>query len=252
MGTGCCGLGEIATLSAMKTWATGLMVMGVLVPAASAREGSGGTLVGYRAFEYQPAPSVELVEPAGDAPGSRASTGAAGEGAGNDFQLDGSVPMYGSAGSRWWSIGTAVSYDFDDATGVNLNGSITYFLIEDVELTFELGAWYHSQPGDDAVGINPEVVFRWHALHDAEKDWTVFLDTGIGLLISTDLVPEDGTGVNFMPRVGAGFTVRLGESQNRLMAGVRWHHISNARFNGEARNPSRDGVAVHASVVFPF
>ena len=160
--------------------------------------------------------------------------------------------MYGSAGSRWWAIGTAVSFDFDDATGVNLNGSITYFLIEDVEVTFELGAWYHSQPGDDAVGSNPEVVFRWHALHDAEKDWTVFLDTGIGLLFSSDRVPEDGTGVYFMPRVGAGFTVRLGESQNRLMAGVRWHHISNARFNGEARNPSRDGVAVHASIVFPF
>lgn len=120
-------------------------------------------------------------------------------------------------------------------------------------MTFELGGWYFNQEGDDAFGINPELVFRWHAFHDEDKSWTWFFDTGIGVVASSDLVPDKGTGFNFMPRVGTGFTIELdAESQMRLMAGVRWHHISNARIGGDERNPSRDGLGIHAAIVFPF
>jgi hypothetical protein len=38
----------------------------------------------------------------------------------------------------------------------------------------------------------------------------------------------------------------------RLQLGVRWHHISNGRSNGDSDNPSRDGLMLYTGVVFPF
>lgn len=237
-GPGSSVLGGVGTLSRMARICMGTVV-GWCVAAAVCAEAAGG-LRGLEAFRY---------EPGGE---SDAAVEADGPEAASDLSLDGAMPRFGREGSWWWSVGGAYAHDFDDANGFNINGAVTYFVIEDVEITFELGGWYHDQEGEDAWSVNPSFVFRWHALHDEEKDWTVYVDTGIGVLIASDQVPDGGTEFNFMPRVGAGFTARLGESNARLMAGVRWHHISNARIKGEARNPSRDGVAVYTSVVFPF
>src|SRR5436309_3218979 len=60
-----------------------------------------------------------------------------------------------------------------------------------------------------------------------------------------------GTGFDFMPRAGVGFTRRLTDDM-RLEAGLRWHHISNARIHGEARNPSRDAPMFYVGLIFPF
>lgn len=166
-------------------------------------------------------------------------------------RLDG-APRFGAEGSRWFSVGGLYAHDFDDNTDVNLHGAVTHFIVEDVEFTLELALWGHQQDSDDALSINPSMVFRWHFLHDEAKDWTVFADAGIGLLFATDNVPEGGTGFNLTPRAGVGLTRRLGEGETRLVAGVRWHHISNARLNGEERNPSRDAPAFYAGVMFPF
>jgi len=162
------------------------------------------------------------------------------------------APRFGAEGTTWVTLGALGAYDFDNNTDANVHGMISHFVVEDLEIGFELGLWGHMQEGDDALGISPNLVIRWHFAHDAEKDWTVYADTGVGMLFSTDNVPEGGTGFNFMPRAGVGFTHRLGEGETRLVAGVRWHHISNARINGEARNPSRDAPAIYAGLAFPF
>ncbi len=73
-----------------------------------------------------------------------------------------------------------------------------------------------------------------------------------GLLFAFDNVPEGGTGFNFLPRLGVGFTKQLDEDGTRLIMGVRWQHLSNGRIEGDERNPSRDSVMVWAGVMFPF
>lgn len=156
------------------------------------------------------------------------------------------------AGSTWLTVGGGVAPDFSDNTDFNAHLAWSKFLVDDVEFMLELGGWYHNQPHDDAFGLNPNLVFRWHFLKSEDLAWTVYADAGIGLLFTTDDVPQGGTHVNLMPRAGAGVTRRITDDGARLILGVRWHHISNARVNGQDENPSRDAPMFYAGVSFPF
>lgn len=164
--------------------------------------------------------------------------------------LDGAAPAFGSEGSRWWILGGGIAQNFSDATDFNAFGAYSYFLIDDVEFSAELGAWYYAQTGDDALGLNPNMVFRWHFYN--EGDMTVYADAGIGLVFTTDDVPPEGTSVNFTPRLGMGITHALDDAGTRLMVGVRWAHVSNARIEGDGENPSRDSALAYVGVIFPF
>ena len=165
---------------------------------------------------------------------------------------------YGLAGSRWWTIGTAYANNFKDASDINVHFAFSQFLDDELEFAVEGAGWYFHQNGDDTGGISASMVFRWHIWHPKDFKWTVFGDAGIGILGSFDNVPDGGTGFNFLPRLGGGFTYALndsidGESRGpRLMVGVRYHHISNGRISGDSRNPARDGIAIYAGLVIPF
>lgn len=162
---------------------------------------------------------------------------------------------FGRAGSRWWSVGPAIASDFSDATDVNVHGFFSQFLADELEFGIEAAGWYFSQDGDDTGGVSGSMLFRWHALHDEEFSWSIFGEVGIGLLGAFDDVPDGGTSFNFMPRAGAGFTRALDPadpSGARFTLGLRWHHISNARIEGNADNPARDGLLLFAEIQFPF
>jgi len=166
-------------------------------------------------------------------------------------QLDDLPKPYGSPGTDWLRVGFAYADNLTTASEFNAHVEWSSFLVEDFELGVEVGFWYHDQPGDDALSINPELVLRWHFVN--EDIWTIYLEGGLGVLVSTDLVPDEGTGFNFTPRAGIGFTRLIDpESRCRLEGGVRWHHISNARINGDVRNPSRDSILFFANLVIPL
>ncbi len=160
------------------------------------------------------------------------------------------APVYGARGTQCLAVGGGVAADFVDNTDVNAYLSYTYFLVDWVEVNAELGAWYHFQDNEDAAGLNPALVFRWHLIH--RENWTFYVDAGIGLLFNTDSVPEGGTHINFTPRAGLGVTYRISESGARLQAGLRWHHISNARITGDRGNPATDAPMLYVGVIFPF
>lgn len=165
---------------------------------------------------------------------------------------------YGLAGSRWWTVGGAYANDFDNANDFNLHVAFSQFLADELEFAVEAAGWYFDQPGKNTAGISGSMVFRWHFLHAEDYDWTLFGDAGIGLLGGFDEVPDGGTSFNFLPRLGFGLTKALapgvdGESRGaRLMVGLRWHHISNARINGDSDNPARDALMGYIAVTFPF
>lgn len=160
---------------------------------------------------------------------------------------------FGAADSQYWGltggIGIALEQN-DDSTDTNLALTYHRFLIDDVEFIGEIGAWYFAQDGDDAGGVNPGITFRWHFVN--RDSWTLYADTGIGLLLATDNVPDGGTSFNFMPRAGGGVSFRLDDRGTRGYVGARWHHVSNARINGDVANPDRDGVMFYGGVMFPF
>jgi hypothetical protein len=161
---------------------------------------------------------------------------------------------FGTPGAEYWSLAAGVADDFNDATDLNIRGAYSVFLIRDVEFSLELNAWYFDQPGTDALGINPAFDFKWH-FYNGEPEgnpWSFFADLGIGMLFATDEVPSGGTAIDFMPKAGLGLTRKLDEAGTRLEAGIQWHHVSNARINGDEKNPGRDAPFLYIGVMWPF
>jgi hypothetical protein len=156
---------------------------------------------------------------------------------------------YGREGSSWLTVGGGAAPNLTNATDYNLHVGYSVFLVDKFEVGGEVGAWYFDQPGPNAEGLSLHLTMRWHFI--MTHNWSVFLDAGIGVMGATDDVPSGGTGFDFMPRAGVGFTRRLTDDV-RLEMGIRWHHISNARIHGESRNPSRDAAMFYAGLIFPF
>lgn len=161
-----------------------------------------------------------------------------------------SVVEYATAESKWWTLGAGVAYDFDGSTDIPLRGAYSYFLGDGVEFSLELGGWYFAQEGDDAVGASISTIFRWHFYR--KDPWTAYVDAGIGVMGASDEVPDGGTTFNFLPQAGAGVTRRLNDRGLRLQVGLRWHHISNARSQGDDENPDRDAAMLYGGLIFPF
>ncbi len=156
-------------------------------------------------------------------------------------------------GSHWGTVGFGATKSFTgNATGLNPTFSYSYFLIDGVEVAGELGGWYYTQKGPDAVGVNPCAVLRWHFWRAENLKTTVYFDAGIGFALFSNQVPNGGTSFDFTPRFGFGLTRQISDDGWRLQVGLRWNHVSNARILGDHRNPSRDGPLLYFGVIFPF
>jgi hypothetical protein len=157
------------------------------------------------------------------------------------------------ADGRWYfGVNLGVANNFKSNTDTRAGVSFSTFPGERLEVVFDFNAWYFAQSGKDTGGGSVGLTFRYHFWADEDRDWTVFGQTGVGVLLTGRAVPDGGTNVNFLPHVGAGFTKRLTPDGVRLVAGFGWHHISNANIRGDSRNPARDGLLGFVGVVFPF
>lgn len=169
-----------------------------------------------------------------------------GEQTGGDVETP---PGYCSENCATWIISYSAAYE-SEAFDQGLTLSYNQFLVDNIEGFLEGGLWsFYDRGGDAAYGLSLGLGFRWHFL--TREKWTLFADMGIGVLGTTDAVPPDGTAFNFMPRVGVGFTRELDE-RVRLIGGLRWHHISNARTRGDSRNPARDAPQLYVGLIVPF
>lgn len=155
---------------------------------------------------------------------------------------------FGQAGQQWLSLsfGMAPSNQTDALVQLGYHR----FLADDFELGVFLGGWYHDQDENDAGSISLSLQFRYHFIN--KDTWSIYGLVGAGIMGSTDEVPDEGTQFNFLPTIGLGGTLKLGDGPARLDAGVRWHHISNANINGSGRNPDRDAAMIYVGVMFPF
>lgn len=129
---------------------------------------------------------------------------------------------------------------------------VGYHILDNVSLNLE-GVFGHlnaAEAGtDDGFTYGFDLLVRWHFVN--RGDWTVYLDGGAGMIWFEDRFPFGGSHQNFTPQFGVGFTWRLKEHL-RVMAGVRWHHVSNANRNGDDENPGFDAAMIYAGVLFPF
>ena len=108
---------------------------------------------------------------------------------------------------------------------------------------------------ENTPGVNPAMQLRWHVCHDKSHGdtppWTGYADAGFGVLLTAENVPAGGKQFSFTPQFGTGFSYLLDEATDmRLLAGIRWHHTSNA--NTHENNPGANKIELYAGLNFPF
>ena len=123
----------------------------------------------------------------------------------------------------------------------------SYYFVDNMSLGVEIAGSFVSQPGPEAIGGGPQLVFRHHLLNTRETSF--FLDVTAGVFASTEEVPQDGTEFNFVEQFGAGVARRMSDTTH-LLAGVRYYHLSNAGIEGGDRNPSNNGLCLYLGLMF--
>lgn len=156
-------------------------------------------------------------------------------------------PRWGEKGCVTVNFFGGYADDFEETGIVPASVGISWFAIKNFSIDVQLEGSYVSQPGDDAVGVGPAMMLRWHFL-DFET-WTVYGDLGIGCMFMSDSVPFNAADFILTPRAGVGASFALND-QTRLMVGVRWYHISNAETSFE--NPGINALQGYIGVSFAF
>ncbi|MDG2020934.1 MAG: acyloxyacyl hydrolase [Phycisphaerales bacterium] len=165
----------------------------------------------------------------------------------NDAAVD-SSPAYGTAGSHRWLIGGMLGSDLGDEKMAYVSGGFEWFAIDDfsIGIQADLG-WVGQDSGADAGLFGLGIMMRWHFLR--YEDWTMYGELGIGLAYATEPVRPTGGRLNFTPQAGVGFSFDLSHDV-RLLVGIGWYHISNARTT--STNFGVDALAVTGLVSIPF
>ena len=163
--------------------------------------------------------------------------------------IEAAPPAFGTTGSRRWFLRLGGGVEIDDADNSYYMGSIGYrhFVADGLSLDAEIGPLGAVQDGDNAIGARLDFTLSWHFV--CNEDWSLSLDAGIGLLGSSDHIPDDGSSFNFTPQAGIGYTRKL-DADRRFQAGVRWYHISNA--NTLEDNPGLDAIVGYVGISFGF
>ena len=153
-----------------------------------------------------------------------------------------------------WSLSAGAAFN-SEANDYQLVYGYHYFIADNFEFSVRGSGWVHDQEDSTPISANVGIAFRYYFLNEdrpTDDQWAWYLEAGIGLLGSSEEVPEDGSQFNFTPRAGGGVAIPLTDSGVRLDLGVRWHHISNASQFGTDDNPDRDSIMVYAGVMFPM
>jgi len=155
-----------------------------------------------------------------------------------------------------WSFQTYGSVTLgDDAGDLYLaHAGVGYYFIDNLSINFEgvggiTDANRNNSDDDNLTTAGFDLLFRWHFLR-GEK-WSIYGDGGAGMIWFEEAFPQQGTHQNFTPQAGAGFTWNIVDNIN-LMAGARWHHISNASRKGSDNNPGFDGIMPYVGIIVPF
>ena len=163
--------------------------------------------------------------------------------------VEDSVPAFGTKGQKHWYVQTAGAIDIDenDATSFGLiGGGVSQFFANGHSINANLNSLYFQQSGDDALGLNFDLLLRYHFLR--RPNWSLFFDGGVGIIGTTNKVPSGGSSFNFTPQFALGTTIRVAPEKH-LLLGLRWHHISNAdTFDS---NPGLDSIMGQVGLILP-
>jgi hypothetical protein len=126
---------------------------------------------------------------------------------------------------------------------------VGYYIWDNFGLNIEAAGYNISQQRQDAAAFGADFLLRHHLVNFTGG--TMFVDFGVGVFEADRRVPAGGTDLNFTTRVGVGATLRLTDSTD-LLLGTLYMHLSNARQEGPARNPSINAIEGYMGLLFKF
>ncbi|MEE2681264.1 MAG: acyloxyacyl hydrolase [Planctomycetota bacterium] len=155
---------------------------------------------------------------------------------------------YATQGSvaGWFEVGTGVN--FDDGWMVLGGVGVEWYPVDGFALGFRVdGVGIELKDTPTTGGGGGALLLRWHVYRAAT--WSIYLDGGCGLVYFAEEVPSGASRLDFSPQVGGGVTCAIADNL-RLMAGLRWYHLSNAQTN--STNPGVDMLQAYVGLTIGF
>lgn len=196
-------------------------------------------------------------EPADASPGtpSKPSAASAPSGSASETELMGLSPATPRRGLPYATQGSVACW-FEVGAGSNFDGGwmalggvgVEWYPVDGFALGFRVdGVGIELNDTPTTGGGGGALLLRWHVYR--QETWSIYLDGGCGLVYFAEDVPTGASRLDFSPQVGGGVTCAVSQ-QVRLMAGLRWYHLSNAQTN--STNPGIDMLEAYVGVTFPF
>lgn len=134
------------------------------------------------------------------------------------------------------TVGGGDAMGSDDAVRAGTLG-IRWLVRESLSVAAQM-RWLHFQRSRRSThGGGAALLGRWHPVRGSRG--TLFLEGGVGGVLTREAVPLGGTPANFSTHLGVGSDLAL-VGRVRLTGGIRWDHISNA--NISRPNPGWDAL----------
>ena len=158
------------------------------------------------------------------------------------------LPAYGAQSSTAWWFECGVGTNFNEGWSAVGGIGVEWYPVEGFALGLRAdGIGVELEDTARTAGGGVALLLRWHVIK--RTDWSLYLDGGCGLAYFSSRVPSGATRLNFTPQLGIGCSIACGD-QLRLLAGVRWFHISNGQ-TGDS-NPGVDMLNGYIGFTMPF
>jgi hypothetical protein len=147
------------------------------------------------------------------------------------------------AASETWN------YNISHETLVGVSAGITYGLRDGLVLTAAGPLYYVDQRGADAYLLGATFGIRQRVYR--ARRMSAFVEFDVGVSKADSITPPRGTQFNYLAVGAAGATVRLRPGL-RLLASLRWIHVSNNSLAGASRNPDIEAIGPQVGVLIAF
>ena len=156
---------------------------------------------------------------------------------------------FGAKGQTRWFLQAGAATEGDGESFGLFGGGASYFFAKGHSINLALNGLAFDLPDQDPVGINLDLLVRSHWIRG--ENWSLYIDGGAGIIVTTSRVPNEGSSFNFTPQGGVGASINVNrEKDQRLLLGIRYHHISNA--NTFESNPGLDTYMGYVGMTFPI
>jgi len=150
---------------------------------------------------------------------------------------------------KWQTYVSAAGFDKGKGEMYAFHLGYGYFFMDDFSVNIDvLGSYIRSGIDDNGVAAGLDLILRQHPIKGPENLWSFYLELGAGLQQQSTSFAGNRK-FNFRLLGGGGATFRAAENV-RIMAGMRYFHVSDAGIEGGGGG--FDGLQFYAGSMFPF